>query len=221
MSRRIKLACAVALCGFLAYRTTVATHASRDGFETPEVTAEGVIVHAGLNAAGDTDPNLYGVVEGSVTFMANIPFQKILDNMLKPGTLGKISPNISNYTATKQAETDDAVVFAVNEQIAPLPGLGSVAAAEVNLLFTINKRALKERALYVKFELDPAKPNKWKRLSGRIFGVDLNNGYSMLMVSTSSRSHYEALPSLRLKLVKTYLAKTKDHILGWLNSING
>src|SRR5581483_12050940 len=131
MNRKLKLAVGMLAAGFLVYRTAVVSHASRDGFEAPEITAEGVIVHAGLNSAGDTDPNLYGVVEGSVTFMANIPFQKVLDNMLKAGTLGKISPNISNYTVAKQAETDDAVVYAVTEQITPLPGLGSVAAAEV------------------------------------------------------------------------------------------
>ena len=71
----------------------------------------------------------------------------------------------------------------------------------------------------VTFNLDPSKANKWKRLSGRIYGVDLNNGYSMFMVATSSRSHYDALPSLRMKLVKSYLAKTQDHILGWLKTL--
>lgn len=219
MNTRFKLACALALCGFLVYRTTVSTHASRDGFSVPEVSAEGVIVHAGLNAAGDTDPALYGVVEGSVTFMANIPFQKILDNCIKAETLAAISPNVQNLKAVKSAESEAEVTFDVEEDVVPLPGLANVAPAKVFLKFTVNKRALKDRALYVKFELDPSKPNKWKRLSGRIFGVDLNNGYSMLMVSTSSRSHYDALPTLRLKLVKTYLSKTKDHIVGWLNSI--
>ena len=219
MNRKLKLAAILIAAGFLVYRTAVVSHAGRDGFETPEVTAEGVLVHAGLNTAGDTDPSLYGVVEGSVTFMANIPFQKVLDNMLKTGTLGKISPNISKYNAVKQSETDDAIVYAVEEEIAPLPALAKAAPATVNLLFTINKRALKDRTIAVNFQLDPAKPNQWKRLSGRIYGVDLNNGYSMFMVATSSRSHYDALPSLRLKLVKTYLAKTKDHILGWLNTI--
>jgi len=219
MNRKMKLAVVMLAAGFLVYRTAVVSHASRDGFEAPEITAEGVIVHAGLNSAGDTDPNLYGVVEGSVTFMANIPFQKVLDNMLKTGTLGKISPNVTNYSAVKQGETDDALTYAVEEDIAPLPGLATSDPAKVYLLFNINKRALKDRTIAVTFSLDGSKPNKWKRLSGRIFGVDLNNGYSMFMVTTSSRSHYEALPSLRLKLVKTYLAKTKDHILGWLNTL--
>jgi hypothetical protein len=219
MNRKLKLACIVLAAGFLVYRTAVVSHASRDGFEAPEITAEGVIVHAGLNTAGDTNPELYGVVEGSVTFMANVPFQKVLDNMLKPGTLGKISPNVTNYTATKTAETDDAIQYAVEEDIAPLPALANAAPAKVYLQFNINKRALKDRTIAVTFNLDPSKQNKWKRLSGRIYGVDLNNGYSMFMVATSSRSHYDALPSLRMKLVKSYLAKTQDHILGWLKTL--
>ena len=219
MNRKMKLACIALAAGFLVYRTAVVSHASRDGFEAPEVTAEGTIVHAGLNIQGDTNPELYGVVEGSVTFMANIPFQKILDNMLKPGTLGKISPNISSYTANKASEDDNQITYAVSEEIAPMALLAGAKPATVNLLFHVNKRALKDRTVAVTFELDPSKENKWKRLSGRIYAIDLNNGYSMMMVSTSSRSHYDALPSLRLKLVKTYLSKTKDHILGWLNTI--
>ena len=221
MKKNIKLACAMALCGFLVYRTTVSSYASRDNFSAPEITAEGVIVHAGLNTAGDTDPELYGVVEGSVTFMANIPFQKVLDNCIKAESLAAISPNVQNLKAVKSAETDGEIVFDVEEDIVPLPGLASVAPAKVYLKFSVNKRALADRTLYVKFELDKSKTNKWKRLSGRIMGVDLNNGYSMLMVSTSSRSHYDALPSLRTKLVKTYLSKTKDHMLAWLNTIRG
>jgi hypothetical protein len=219
MNRRIKLACILLAAGFLVYRTAVVSHAGRDGFEVPEVTAEGVIVHAGLNAEGDSNPEMYGVVEGSVTFMANIPFQKVLENMLKPGTLGKISPNITNYKADKVSETDDAIVYAVEEEVSPLPALAKAEPAKVYLTFTVNKRAMKDRTVAVKFELDKSKPNKWKRLSGRIYGVDLNNGYSMIMVATSSRSHYDALPSLRMKLVKSYLAKTKDHIVGWLNGL--
>lgn len=219
MNRKLKLACLVLAAGFLVYRTAVVSHAGRDGFETPEVTAEGCIVHAGLNSAGDSNPELYGVVEGSVTFMTNIPFQKIIDNMLKPGTLGKISPNILSYKADKVSDTDDALVYAVEEEIAPLPVLAAAKPAKVFLKFTVNKRALKDRTVAVTFELDKSKENKWKRLTGRIYGVDLNNGYSMIMVATSSRSHYDALPSLRLKLVKSYLSKTKDHIVGWLNTI--
>lgn len=221
MNKRFKLACAIALCGFLVYRTTVSSHASRDSFAAPEVTAEGVIVHAGMNEHGDTDPALYGVVEGSVTFMANIPFQKVLDNCIKAETLGAISPNVRNVKAVKSSETDAEVVYDVEEDVVPLNILSSAEPTKVYLKFSVNKRALADRTLYVKFGLDESKPNKWKRLSGRIMGTDLNNGYSMLMVSTSSRSHYDALPSLRCKLVKTYLSKTKDHIVGWLNSIRG
>lgn len=219
MNRKLKLACIMLAALFLVYRTAVVSHAGRDGMEAPEVTAEGVIVHAGLNSASDTDPELYGVVEGSVTFMANIPFQKILDNMLKPGTLGKISPNVTNYTATKTVENDEAIVYAVEEEISPLPEFTKAAPAKVNLTFTVNKRALTKRTVFVEFELDKSKPNKWKRLSGRIFAVDLNNGYSTIMVATSSRSHYEGLPSLRAKVVKHYLARTKDHIVSWLNTL--
>lgn len=219
MNRRLKLACILVAAGFLVYRTAVVSHASRDGFEAPEVTAEGVLVHAGLNANGDTNPEMYGVVEGSVSFMANIPFQKVLDNMLKPGTLGKISPNITSYNAQVVSDTEDALVYAVEEEVAPLPALIGAKPAKVYLKFTVNKRALKDRTVAVTFELDSTKKNTWKRLSGRIYGVDLNNGYSMIMVATSSRSHYDALPSLRLKLVKSYLSKTKDHILNWLNTI--
>ena len=219
MNKKMKLACAMLAAGFLCYRTAVVSHASRDSFEAPEITAEGSIVHAGLNVEGDTKPELYGVVEGSVTFMANIPFQKVLDNMLKPGTLGKISPNVTSYKAEIVSDTADAVVYAVEEEISALPSLAAAKPAKVYLRFTVNKRALKDRIGAITFELDPTKQNSWKRLSGRIYGMDLNNGYSMIMVSTSSRSHYDALPSLRLKLVKTYLSKTKDHIVNWLNTI--
>jgi hypothetical protein len=219
VNRKIKLACIMLAAGFLVYRTAVVSHAGRDGMESPEVTAEGVIVHAGLNAASDTDPEMYGVVEGSVTFMANVPFQKILDNMLKPGTLGKISPNITAYKADKVSETEDALVYAVEEEVSPLPSFTKAAPAKVWLTFTVNKRALAKRLVFVEFELDKSKPNKWKRLSGRIMGIDQNNGFSTIMVTTSSRSHYEGLPSLRAKVVKSYLAKTKDHIVTWLNTL--
>jgi hypothetical protein len=219
VNKKIKLACVMAAMAFLAYRTAVVSHAGRDGFEAPEVTAEGCIVHAGLNTADESNADMYGVVEGSVTFMANIPFQKILDNMLKPGTLGKISPNVKNYKAEKVSENDDAMVYAVEEEITPLPGFAKSEPAKVYLTFTISKRALAKRTVFVEFELDKNKPNKWKRLSGRVFAVDLNNGYSTIMVTTSSRSHYDGLPSLRLKLVKAYLSKTKDHIVSWLNQI--
>lgn len=218
MNAKLKVAAILAISGFLIYRTTVAT-ASRDSFEHPEVTAEGCMVHVGMNSDADTNPEMYGVVEGSVTFMANIPFQKILDNCMNTGTLAKISPNVSNVKAVKSAEDNDQVVFDVEEEVSPLPGFAQSEPAKVFLKFTVNKRALRERTLAVKFELDASRPNKWKRLSGRIYGVDLHNGYSTIMVSTSSRSHYGGLQSLRMKLVKSYLAKTKDHIVGWLNSI--
>src|SRR5688572_24822919 len=127
VNRKVKLACIVLAAGFLVYRTAVVSHAGRDGMETPEVTAEGVLVHAGLNSENGTNPEFYGVVEGSVTFMANIPFQKILDNMLKPGTLGKISPNVTSYKADKVSETDEAIVYAVEEEVSPLPSFTKAA----------------------------------------------------------------------------------------------
>jgi hypothetical protein len=219
MNGKLKIAAILAISSFLVYRTTIAT-AARDNFDHPEVTAEGVIVHAGMNSQSDSNPELDGVVEGSVTFMANIPFQKVLANCMNPGTLAKISPNVQNVKAVKTHEDEDSATFDVEEEISPLPGFAKTEPAKVYLKFFVNKRAMREGTLAVKFGLDASKPNKWKRLQGRIYAVDLNNGYSTIMVATSSRSHYEGLQSLRLKLVKTYLSKTKDHIVGWLNSIN-
>lgn len=220
MNRKAKLYGMLFLAAFLVYRTTCATYAGRSDGEGPIVTSDGMIVHADLNSAGDTDPALEGVVEGSVTFIANIPFQKVLDSFRKPGTLGALSPNISNYKVEVASDTDDATVYKVEEEVKPLTSFIPGAPAKVYLKLTVNKRALADRTIAVKFELDPEKPNKWKRLSGRIYCVDLNNGSSMIMVASSSRSHYSLLSSLRIKAVKTYLTRTREHIVGWLSSID-
>jgi len=220
MSQKIKLFGVVAVVAFLSYRTAVTTHASRDGMEGPSVTADGVLFHAGLNSHSDTDPEFYGVIEGSVTFMANIDFQKVKEHMLDPGVLGQISPLVSEYTATKTLENEDVLTYAVEETIAPLPQMGNGEPAKAWLNFHVNKRALADDTIAVTFELDKEKPNKWARLSGRIYGLDLHNGYSMFMVASSSKSHYEARPSDRIFLVREYLKSTKDQIVDWLNSIN-
>ena len=219
MKRVYKLGCVLALTGVLVYQTTQSSNASSDRDDTPQVTADGVTVHAGLNTS---DPALDGVVEGSVTFMANVPFQKVLENMQKPGTFGKISPNVQNYTATKVTDDDNAIVYKISEEIVPfkLP-LIEMAPSKVNLEFTINKRAFKDRMIAVTYNLDPTanQDSKWLRLSGRIYGCDLNNGYSMFMIASSSKSKYPLPSTTRIKLVKQYLSKTKDNVVSWLNGL--
>lgn len=219
MKRVTKLGCVLALTGVLVYQTTLTSNAASDRDDTPQVTADGVTVHAGLNT---TDSALDGVVEGSVSFIANIPFQKVLDNMTKPGTFGKISPNVQNYTATKVSDDDNAIVYDIAEEIVPfkLP-MVQMDPSKVNLKFTINKRALADRTIAVKYDLDPAKnqDSKWLRLSGRIYGMDLNNGYSAFLIASSSKSKYPLPSTMRIKLVKQYLSKTKDNVLNWLNEL--
>jgi hypothetical protein len=216
MRRTVKIACMLGIAGLLVYRAAV----------TPEVTAGNAvrsldhIVHAELNTDGT--PAMEGVVESSVTFLANISMQKILDNMFKPGTLSQISPEHVKVVKVERAEeTADAIIYKVEEEITPfnVPFV-KMSPTKVYLVFTVSKRALADRTVYVKFDLDPQKQSGWMHLAGRIYAVDLHNGSTMVMVSSSTKSRFGMPNTIRLKLAKMYLEKSKDQILRWLTSIN-
>ena len=177
------------------------------------------IVFAGLNTAGQE-----GVVESSITFLANVDMDKVLKHMLDKDTLSKIAPeHIKVVKVEKTSETADAIEYAVEEELKPMLGVSFVtskmAPAKVYLKFTVNKRALNDRTVYVKYELDPTKPNGWEVLSGRIHAVDLKNGHTMVMLASSTKSKYGMPATIRLKLAKLYLEKAKGHILNWLNGL--
>ena len=56
-------------------------------------------------------------------------------------------------------------------------------------------------------------------IDGHIYAVDTHNGKTMIMVATSTKSNYNILGAMRLKLAKHYLAKTKDNIVSWLQNL--
>lgn len=177
------------------------------------------ITFAALNNQGAD-----GVVESSVTFLANVNIETILKNMLEKDVLSKISPDhITVESVTKTSESADQIEYSVVESIKPLMRLPFVTdkmdATKVYLKFTVNKRALAEKMVYVKYELDPTKPNGWEVLSGRIHAVDLKNGHTMVMLASSTKSKYGMPATIRLKLAKLYLEKAKGHVLNWLNGL--
>lgn len=194
--------------------------------DVPEV--QGVLVQADFNTdwSDASDPaaqaELKDSIEGSVSFMIDVPFKKIVANMLKPGTLGKISPNIEKYEAKVVREDASTVVYKVHEELVPfkLP-LVSLGKSVVNLDMSINKAALRAGRIVVDYALDPAQKNDWKRFTGSIYAVDLHNGKTMVMVATSTKSNYTILPGLRLKLAKIFLGKTKDNLVNWLKEVDG
>ncbi len=189
-------------------------------------TIEGVIVQADFNTdwESETDPavaaQLKDTIEGSVSFMIDVPYKKIVANMLKPGTLGKVSPNIKSYTAEVSSETNDRVDYEVTEVLVPfkLP-LVSLGESTVHLNMSINKAAMRAGRAVVDYELDTSKDNDWKRFSGSIYAVDLHNGHTMVMVATSTKSNYTILKGLRLKLAKYFLGKTKENIASWMQGL--
>jgi hypothetical protein len=178
------------------------------------------IVFAGLNTAGQE-----GVVESSITFLANVNMDTILKHMLEKDTLSKIAPeHIKVNKVEKTSETADEIVYAVEEELKPMmrvPFMTSkMQPQKVHLIFKVNKRALADRTVAVKYDLDPSKPNGWEVLSGRIYAADLRNGHTMVMLASSTKSKYGMPATIRLKLAKLYLEKTKSQILNWLNTLN-
>lgn len=178
------------------------------------------IVFAGLNTAGQE-----GVVESSITFLANVNIDTILNHMLDKDVLSKIAPDHIKVTKVeKTSETADQIEYQVEEELKPLLNVPFVtdkmAPTKVFLKFIVSKRALNEKMVYVKYDLDPTKPNGWEVLSGRIHAVDLKNGHCMVMLASSTKSKYGMPGTIRLKLAKMYLEKTKGHVLNWLNSLS-
>src|SRR5438046_1578736 len=113
MSKRAKLACLLAMAGLLVYRNAMSTSAT-----AAEAASQEFIVNSGLNTDGTADSE--GVIESSVTFLAAVPMQKILDNMFKAETLSKISPeHVSISKVEKTGEDDAAISYAVEEKITP------------------------------------------------------------------------------------------------------
>ena len=177
------------------------------------------IAFADLNNQGQE-----GVVESSITFLANVNTDTILKHMLDKDVLSKIAPDHIVVTKVeKTGETADQIDYAVEEEIKPLLKVPFVTdkmtPTKVFLKFTVSKRALNEKMVYVKYELDSTKPNGWEVMSGRIHAVDLKNGHTMVMLASSSKSKYGMPATIRLKLAKLYLEKAKGHIVNWLNGL--
>lgn len=177
------------------------------------------ITFAALNNQGAE-----GVVESSVTFLANVNTEQILKHMLDKDVLSKIAPDhIVVESVEKTAENADQIEYSVVETIKPLMRVPFVTdkmdSSKVYLKFTVSKRALNEKMVYVKYELDPTKPNGWEVLSGRIHAVDLKNGHTMVLLASSTKSKFGMPATIRLKLAKLYLEKAKGHILNWLNGL--
>jgi hypothetical protein len=202
--------------------------ASQDDRDIP-VSAEGILVESAWNTdwqipgAARTRGQLEKAIEGSVSFKVDVALAKIRKHMQEPGTWGKISANVSDYNATKVVDNEAEAVYKIEQTLNPsrFQTVNAMAATKVNLVVTINKRAAREDAIAVRWNLDPEKPSAWKRFSGRIYGVDLHTGKTMVLVTTSTQSGYAGLPDrVRLKLAEHYLAKTKDNIVGWLRSLN-
>ncbi|MBI3893243.1 MAG: hypothetical protein HY303_17120 [Candidatus Wallbacteria bacterium] len=190
----------------------------------PEI--KDVIVQADFNTdyKDETDAaakaDLKDAIEGSVTFVVDVPFKKIVKHMQDPGTLGKISPNISSYKAEKANEDAATVHYKVHEELVPFKiPLVTLGKSTVNLDLTITKAFLSRGRLVVDYSLDKEQQNDWKRFSGSIYGVDLHNGKTMVMVATSTKSNYTILPGVRLKLAKHFLGKTKDNIVAWVKNL--
>lgn len=194
------------------------------------ISAEGMLVEASWNTDWQqpghekSREELEKTIEGSVSFKVDVALSKVQAHMQDSGTWGKISPSVSEYTATKVADTEGEVVYKIAQTVTPrkFPGMKALPPAKVNLVVTINKRAAREDAIVVRWTLDPEKPSDmWRRFNGRVFAADLHTGKSMVLVTTSTRSAYEGLPErLRLKLAEHYLSKTKDGIIGWLKGLN-
>lgn len=183
------------------------------------VSAEGMLVEAAWN----TDKPEDKVIEGSVSFKVDVPMSRISKHMLEPGTWGKLSDNVVDYTATKVAEDERHLTYRIEQTLNPtkFPQLKDVAASKVTLLVTIVKRAGTEAdAIAIRWTLDPEAQQSWKKFDGRIFAVDLHTGKTMVMVTTSSKSGFDNIPDrVRLNLVEHYLAKTKDSIIAWVKSL--
>jgi hypothetical protein len=206
-------AAASLVVGLTAFATTGPSRAE-------EVAVQGVLVHAGLN----NQESMQGVVQGCVSFMVNIPLENLIKQLHDPNTLGKLSPNITNFKASKLVETPHNIIYEVEEEIVPTQGLfgtGNLAPTKISLLLTIDKAASHDNeALSIRWELDPNAPKTWERFSGLIHGVNLRDGHSMLTVATSSKSQYEISEGVRMKLVEHYLADSKDNLIKWLKSLD-
>lgn len=177
------------------------------------------ITFAALNNQGAE-----GVVESSVTFLANVNTEQILKHMLDKDVLSKIAPDhVVVESVEKTAENADQIEYSVVETIKPLMRVPFVTDkmdnSKVYLKFTVSKRALNEKMVYVKYELDSTKPNGWEVLSGRIHAVDLKNGHTMVLLASSTKSKFGMPATIRLKLAKLYLEKAKGQILNWLNGL--
>ncbi len=192
-----------------------------------DVDVDGVLVQADWNSSylDETDATkratLKDSIEGSVSFMVDVPFKKIVKHMQDVGTLGKISPNIVAYKADKVSENDREIAYKVTETLAPFrfPVLSDLGKTKVYLDLSINKAAIKDGRLVVDYQLDPTKENEWKRFEGHIYAVDTHNGKTMVMVATSTKSSYNIMGAMRLRLAKHYLNKTKDNIVKWLEGL--
>lgn len=209
-----KVTCVTAGTVLVLWAGSISTRASR---EEPaiEVTEDGLVVHTGENSEFED------VVEGSVSFIVNTPFSKIASSFQKPGTLGELGgENVKEYTVQKE-ETEDQVIYRTLQKIVPFSVAGvDMFPSTVGIDYFVSKRALAEKIIFVKFELNQAQKGNWERLSGRIYAVDLNDGNTQVQLTTSSKSGY-GLPSfgIRRTLVAKYLKKQKATIDRWLETL--
>lgn len=214
MKSFLKITSVVAMTSLVLWAGSISTQATGDD-SAVEITEDGAVIHTGENSELDD------VVEGSLSFIVNVPFSKVAASFQKEGTLGAIGgENIKEYTVQKE-ETADHVVYKTVQKIVPFKVAGvDMFESTVGINYFVNKRALSENIIFVKFELDPANKGKWERMSGRIYAVDLNDGHTQVMLTTSSKSGFN-LPSFgtRQTLVSKYLKKQRSNILKWVDSL--
>jgi hypothetical protein len=190
----------------------------------PRVSEEQGVVHAGFNTEVPADSS---VIEGSVSFMVNVPFATIRRHFQDHGTLGRISPQVEEYTSRQVSRDADTTVYAISEKIRPLRNpVVALPTTRLHLKVTINNRALEKGIIAVDYELDPDKSTEnaaspWERMSGRLYALNLRNGWTQVMLATTTKSRYNyATPGIRLTLVRRALGATRNNILAWVDNLS-
>jgi hypothetical protein len=189
----------------------------------PRVSEEAGVVHAAFNTEVREDSS---VIEGSVSFMVNVPFATIRRHFQDHGTLGQISPQVEEYSSRQVSSDDDNTVYAISEKIRPLRNpVVALPTTPLHLKVNINNRALAKGIIAVDYELDPGKVKEnaaspWDRMTGRLYALNLRNGWTQVMLATSTKSKYNyATNAIRLALVRRALGATRNNIIAWVRRL--
>jgi len=181
-----------------------------------DVEVKGVLVHSGFN----NNPGMEKVIEGSVSFIVNVPLETIVTHLEDASSLGRLSSNIVEYKASKILDENSRSHYAVEEDVVPTEGLfgiGKLAVTKLHLLMMVD-RSMGSEEIRITWRLNPEKPQTWDRFEGRIVGFNLNDGHSIFMVKSSSQSRYDIPDGIKRKLVDHHLGKIKDNIVKWIEN---